>query len=40
MERFNNYMGSLIELVLLGIIFLIALPFRLLYGLSHRLVSR
>lgn len=40
MERFKNYMGSLIELVLLGIIFLIALPFRLLYSLSHRLVSR
>jgi hypothetical protein len=40
MERFNNYLNGLIELVLLGIIYLIALPFRILYNLSHRLVSR
>ncbi len=40
MERFNNYLNGLIELVLLGIIYLIALPFRILYNLGNRLVSR
>lgn len=40
MERFKSYMNNLVELILLGIIFLIALPFRLIYNLSSRLVSR
>lgn len=40
MERLSQYIGGLIELFLLGIIFLIALPFRILYSLANRLVSR
>lgn len=40
MERLTKYVSGLIELFLLGIIFLIALPFRVLYSLGNRLVSR
>lgn len=40
MERFNNFINMLIESVLVGIIFLITLPFRILYNLGNRLVSR
>lgn len=40
MERFNKYIGMLIEILLMGIICLIILPFRILYNLGNRLVSR
>lgn len=40
MERFKNYIGMLIELMLMGIMYLIILPFKVLYSLGNRLVSR
>jgi hypothetical protein len=40
MERLSQYVSELIELLLLGIIFLIALPFRILYNLGGRIASR
>lgn len=40
MERLSNYVSEIIEVLLLGVIFLIALPFRLLYVLGNRLASR
>ena len=40
MERFRNYIGMFIELILMGIMYLIILPFRVLYTLGNRLVSR
>ena len=40
MERFKNYVGSLIELILMGIMYLIILPFKILYSLGNRLASR
>ena len=40
MERFKNYIGMFIELVLMGIMYVIILPFKVLYSLGNRLVSR
>lgn len=40
MERFRNYIGLFIELILMGIMYLIILPFKVLYSLGNRLVSR
>jgi len=40
MERFRNYTGMFIELMLMGIMYLIILPFKVLYSLGNRLVSR
>ena len=40
MERFSNYVGMLIELILIGIMYLIILPFKILYSLGNKLVSR
>ena len=40
MQRLNNYFGMFVEFVIMGIMFLIVLPFRLLYNLSNRLMSR
>jgi hypothetical protein len=40
MERFTNYVSMIIELFLMAVIYVIALPFRLLYNLSNKLVSR
>lgn len=40
MERFKNYIDMLIELILMGIMYLIILPFKILYSLGNRLVSR
>lgn len=40
MERFNKYIGVLIEMLLMGIIYLVILPFRVLCNLGNRLVSR
>lgn len=40
MERFKNYASEIIELFLLGIIFIIALPFRVLYLLTNKPASR
>lgn len=40
MERLSNYFGMFVEFVIMGIMFLIVLPFRILYNLSSRLISR
>jgi hypothetical protein len=40
MERLSNYFGMFVEFVIMGIMFLILLPFRILYNLSNRLISR
>jgi len=40
MERLNNYFGMFVEFVIMGIMYLIILPFRILYNLSSRLLSR
>lgn len=37
MERLSNYISGAIELVLVGVIYLIALPFRVLYNLTQGL---
>lgn len=40
MERFNNFIGMLIETLLVGIIYMVILPFKVLHSLGNRLVSR
>jgi competence protein ComGC len=40
MERFNNYVGMIIEFLIISIMFLVLLPFRILYRLGSRLASR
>jgi hypothetical protein len=40
MERLKNYIGMFVELLIMGIMYLIILPVRVLYSLGNRLVSR
>lgn len=40
MERFTNYIGIMIEFLIISFIFLLVLPFRVIYHLGRRLVSR
>lgn len=40
MERFSNYVGVLIEFLIISFIFLLILPFRVIYYFGRRLVSR
>lgn len=40
MERFKKFVEMSIEFIIMSFIYLIILPFRLLYGLSNRLQSR
>lgn len=40
MERFTNYVGVMIEFLIISFIFLLILPFRLIYHLGRRLVTK
>jgi len=40
MERFNNFIGMLIEAIIIGIIYIIILPVRILFSVGNKLVSR
>jgi len=40
MERFNNYMNMLAELVIMAFLYLIFLPFKIIYSIGSRLTSR
>lgn len=40
MERFNNFISMIIEFLIISIMYMIILPFRILYNLGRRLASR
>lgn len=40
MERFSNFISMVIEAILMAIIYLIILPFKVLYIISNRFASR
>ncbi len=40
MERFNNYMNMLVEMIVMAFIYLIILPFKIIYSIGNRLTSR
>ncbi|HOQ06391.1 MAG TPA: hypothetical protein PK127_07540 [Clostridiales bacterium] len=39
MERFNRFIDTVMELLIIGILYLIFLPFRIIYSLSGRSAS-
>jgi large-conductance mechanosensitive channel len=40
MERFNKFIDAIMEFLIIGVLYLIFLPFRILYNLSSRSASR
>lgn len=40
MERFNKYINMLVEMIIMTFIYLIILPFRIIYSIGNRLTSK
>ncbi|HPZ04436.1 MAG: hypothetical protein WAP56_08485 [Acetivibrionales bacterium] len=40
MERFNKFIDMVMEFLIVSVMFLVLLPFRILYNLSNRSASR